>query len=110
MFDRERINANGLSAFELTIVGVCAATIWLVSDSLYALLTNKSVWSRLADWSTARTVIGMCVGVPLLGSVAYRALGLGLLGQLIGVAFAVAGGGPLLILVVEQLIRVVIRM
>ena len=106
LFDRSRISASGLSVIELTILGSFAAASWLLGFCLLSAVRSRAVWPAVAEWDNLREAVGMLVGVPLFGAIASKLPKLGLPGQLFAIAFALGGGGALLVLAVELLIRV----
>lgn len=56
-----------------------------------------------------RWALGAAVGVPVFGIIASKRLGLGLPGQIVSTAFAISGGGPLLVLAAEYGVRYLLR-
>lgn len=105
LFDRERIYSKGLSLWELLILGCAAALLWLLSSYLTAAVCGGKGPGAQSQWPTLREALGIAVGVPLFGIGASNWLRLGLIGQLLAVPFAVAGGGPALALVIDYVIR-----
>ena len=105
LFDRNRINASGLSLLELAILGLFAAASWLLGLCLLSVARDRAVWPAVAEWANLREAVGMLVGVPLFGAIASKLPKLGLLGQFFAIVFAVAGGGATLVVGAEYLVR-----
>ena len=104
MFDRERVYSQGLSLLELAVIGLGAGVISLASGIISASAGSSLGWSAAFHWPALRDPFGIAVGVPLFG-LAARRLHLGLAGQFFAIPFAVAGGGPSIILLAESLAR-----
>lgn len=106
LFNRDRIYGSGLSLVELAVLGIAAAVVYLLSTYMYSAVRGDMFWANGKDWEIKREFIGMIVGVPFFGTLAYRLIGFS--GYFVAIPFAVAGGGAMSVLVIEVLIRKIV--
>lgn len=105
LFARDRVVRSGLSLVELLILGLLAGAAWAGGTALANLVYSRSIWFHLTSWDYLRFGLGIVVGTPLFGWLSGRIFHVALLPQIFAVVFAISGGGVLIVIGMELLVR-----